>query len=226
MANQQLLDYVKRQSQQGVSKEELRKTLLTRGWSAHDIDEVFSVAHTGQHSPSTPQVPSPQPQAQQTSPETKQEESKKRGCLFWGLILLGVGITGTVIIGILAAVVLVAINPAAQLKKARNATRRNDAYQIQHYLDMYQVEKGSFPSELEELVPDYSSELPVDPETTDPYSYTVKEDGKDYELCVNFEAIEGDALAEECFVHSEYRSPGGGIRIPPDQIIQVNEEEN
>ncbi len=41
MANQQLLDYIKRQIDEGVSKEDTKSTLLQNGWSDVDIDEAI-----------------------------------------------------------------------------------------------------------------------------------------------------------------------------------------
>lgn len=42
MANQQLLDYIKQQEQQGVGGGEIKKTLLENGWQESDIQEAFS----------------------------------------------------------------------------------------------------------------------------------------------------------------------------------------
>jgi len=42
MVNQQLLDYIKQQLQQGISKEQIKSSLITNGWQARDIDEAFS----------------------------------------------------------------------------------------------------------------------------------------------------------------------------------------
>ncbi|XOB46799.1 MAG: hypothetical protein ACKKMV_01310 [Candidatus Nealsonbacteria bacterium] len=42
MINQQLLDYIKQQLRQGVSKEEIKNSLLTNGRQAKDIDEAFN----------------------------------------------------------------------------------------------------------------------------------------------------------------------------------------
>jgi len=44
MPNQQLLDYIKQQLAQGVSKEIISTDLLSRGWQKQDIDEAFSQA--------------------------------------------------------------------------------------------------------------------------------------------------------------------------------------
>ena len=47
MINQQLLDFIKQQSQQGVGNDEIRKSLLANGWQSVDIEEAFG----------TPQIP-------------------------------------------------------------------------------------------------------------------------------------------------------------------------
>lgn len=42
MINQPLLDYIKQQLQQGVSREQIKSSLLTNAWEAQDIDEGFN----------------------------------------------------------------------------------------------------------------------------------------------------------------------------------------
>jgi hypothetical protein len=42
MVNQQLLDYIKQQSQQGVNKEQIKSSLLANGWLASDVEEAFN----------------------------------------------------------------------------------------------------------------------------------------------------------------------------------------
>lgn len=42
MVNQQMLDYIKQQIQQGVSREQIKSSLLTNGWQAQDIEEGFN----------------------------------------------------------------------------------------------------------------------------------------------------------------------------------------
>lgn len=39
MVNQQMLDYIKQQTQQGVSREQTKSSLLSNGWQAQDIEE-------------------------------------------------------------------------------------------------------------------------------------------------------------------------------------------
>lgn len=42
MVNQQMLDYIKQQIQQGISREQIKSSLLTNGWQAQDIEEGFN----------------------------------------------------------------------------------------------------------------------------------------------------------------------------------------
>ena len=41
MVNQQLLDYIKQQSQQGINNEQIKQSLLANGWQNTDIEEAF-----------------------------------------------------------------------------------------------------------------------------------------------------------------------------------------
>lgn len=43
MVNQQLLDYIKQQLQQGTSKEAISSNLLTQGWQVSDIEQAFNL---------------------------------------------------------------------------------------------------------------------------------------------------------------------------------------
>lgn len=48
MVNQQILDYIKQQLQQGISKETISSNLLSQGWQQQDVNEAFAQA-TGQN---------------------------------------------------------------------------------------------------------------------------------------------------------------------------------
>lgn len=56
MINQQLLDYIKQQMQQGVSREKIKISLMANGWQAQDIEEGFNNINT-------PNIPSTYPAA-------------------------------------------------------------------------------------------------------------------------------------------------------------------
>lgn len=47
MINQQLLDYIKQQVQQGVGREQIKSSLMTNGWSSSDIEEGFNAIEPG-----------------------------------------------------------------------------------------------------------------------------------------------------------------------------------
>ncbi|MEX0595389.1 MAG: prepilin-type N-terminal cleavage/methylation domain-containing protein, partial [Candidatus Paceibacterota bacterium] len=85
-------------------------------------------------------------------------------------------------IGILAAIVLVAINPNRQLAQVRNAQRRADVNTIYKALEQYLIDTGSYPTgittemkdicinentinclNLGVLAPDYVAGIPIDP---------------------------------------------------------------
>lgn len=83
------------------------------------------------------------------------------------------------IIAILAAIVLVAVNPARQFAISRDTTRRNDLYQTLNALYQYSVDNnGNFPTQIDstfrdigstglnlatDLVPTYIPTIPYDP---------------------------------------------------------------
>jgi prepilin-type N-terminal cleavage/methylation domain-containing protein len=74
-------------------------------------------------------------------------------------------------IGILAAIVLVAINPNRQISLVRNATRRSDINTIYKALEQYLIDTGRYPLivntnncvDITKLVPDYLPAIPSDP---------------------------------------------------------------
>lgn len=42
MAMQQILDYIKKQVQQGASREQIKSSLMANGWQENDINEAFA----------------------------------------------------------------------------------------------------------------------------------------------------------------------------------------
>lgn len=95
MINQQLLDFIKQQSQQGVNREGIRNSLITNGWQASDIEEVFtSIDSQNQPSVQSPSGPSnPQPlQSFSTFPSQPQMKANKT-------LLAIISVIGMLVIG-------------------------------------------------------------------------------------------------------------------------------
>jgi prepilin-type N-terminal cleavage/methylation domain-containing protein len=107
---------------------------------------------------------------------------KKRGSKGFTLLEILLVIAA---IGILAAIVLVAINPNRQIAQVRNAERRSEVNTIYKALEQYLIEKQGYPAGITEteqdicinnnttgcvnlgvLVPDYVAGIPVDPSGT------------------------------------------------------------
>lgn len=101
-------------------------------------------------------------------------------------------------IGILAAIVIIAINPTRQLAQVRNATRVSDTNTLSKALNQYLIDNGSYPSgittsyveicaegvldctgfaDLESLTPDYLALIPSDPQSSGV--------GAGYEVAIN-----------------------------------------
>lgn len=98
------------------------------------------------------------------------------------------------IIAILAAIVLVAVNPARNFAQARDTQRRNDIYQVLNACHQFAVSNnGTFPPSITStqadigtsslnlaavLVPDFIPAIPEDPSTGDPATtgYTIYQD--------------------------------------------------
>lgn len=102
-------------------------------------------------------------------------------------------------IGILAAIVIVAINPNRQLAQVRNTTRTSDLNTISKAVEQYLIDVGAYPTSLtgtlqeicaqnasdctgyvdlqSELVPTYIAAIPQDPQVTG--------NGSGYEIAIN-----------------------------------------
>lgn len=105
-----------------------------------------------------------------------------------------------VVIGILAAITIVAFNGVQ--KQARDTERISEVKAMQKAIEMYRVEKGEYPLHtggvenagygmalIESLlVPEYIAALPREPNSTQPYQY-VRDKAKDsYAIRVMYES--------------------------------------
>ena len=134
-------------------------------------------------------------------------------------------------IGILAAIVLVAINPNRQIAQVRNAQRRSDINTIYKALEQYLIDNKDYPEgitgtpkaicnntvtpdcvDLEVLVPTYLAEIPTDPS------------GGVYEVYINSEnnriAVESkDAELNQGIVINPIAAQINNITCPNNYIL-------
>ena len=92
------------------------------------------------------------------------------------------------IMAILMAIAIVSYGPGQ--KKARDNRRTADLEKVRIALEMYRQEKGSYPTDINSLVPTYIQEIPIDPKSPDKkYCFTLN--NKTYELFAQMELTVG-----------------------------------
>lgn len=138
------------------------------------------------------------------------------------------------ILAVLAAIVLVAINPARQFRQANNSQRVSNVNAVLNAIGQYTVdEKGAIPSEIEDdndeiggtagsdfadlcdiLVPKYLPALPVDPSLSD-QSISENECAGNYITGYEVESEKGRIIVSAPFTEDE---DGGGTVVAAQQI--------
>jgi general secretion pathway protein G len=81
------------------------------------------------------------------------------------------------IIGILAAIAVVNVRNAQ--RKASEAALRDDLHELRKAIDDFYADKQRYPSDLNELVPNYLRKIPSDPITKQPDWDTVQDQPAD-----------------------------------------------
>ncbi|HEX6976968.1 MAG TPA: hypothetical protein VF185_01230 [Patescibacteria group bacterium] len=127
--------------------------------------------------------------------EEKKKDSGATGFLnkYWWVLLGGCGCIVVIpfVIAFVVGVLLVAVNPAAQINKAKDARRSNDQVHVQTALESYYIDKSVYPTSLDELVPYYMALVPVETDSqVAPYKYTVLDKGINYQFCVTYSSGE------------------------------------
>jgi len=115
-----------------------------------------------------------------------------------------------VVLGFIAFLVLALLlflNPAAQIGKARDAKRKSDLSKFKNILEDYYNDRKCYPENLSVLVPDYLEKVPLDPATKQPYVYH-REGCNKYWVYTKLEYEKDPVIAElGC---QEGCGPGGG----------------
>jgi len=96
------------------------------------------------------------------------------------------------ILGILAATLLVTINPLAQIQKSNDAQRKGDLESVQRALELYYNDNGSYPATLNwgNAWTPYINKLPKDPVST--YSFVYFSTGQAYYLYAHLQRGSSD----------------------------------
>jgi prepilin-type N-terminal cleavage/methylation domain-containing protein len=146
-------------------------------------------------------------------------------------------------IGILAAIVIVAINPLRQLGQARNAGRASDIRTIQQSLEQYSLFTGAYPIGITEdfqevcrtdavsctglldlsvLVPDYVARLPIDPQVSNPNGtgYEVAINPINNEVSVRSPLVE---LDRDLAINGFLDCPNGYVWVPGNPLYNTND---
>ncbi|HSX08901.1 MAG TPA: type II secretion system protein GspG [Candidatus Saccharimonadales bacterium] len=111
------------------------------------------------------------------------------------------------ILGLMAGVLLVTLNPSAQLQKSNDAHRKSDLEAIQRALELYYQDTGSYPasSVSYQIAPGgtavawgstswsaYIDPLPKDPIAANKYAYYSPAGGQSYYLYANLQRAGND----------------------------------
>jgi len=111
----------------------------------------------------------------------------------------GISITELLIVvaflAVMTVLLLVYLNPGAQLGKARDARRKSDLSKLKNVLEDYYNDKKCYPSGLGDLVSDYIGQVPTDPLTKDDYAYS-RSDCDTYRIYVELDYEKDPAIAE------------------------------
>lgn len=95
-------------------------------------------------------------------------------------VLLGLwGVLGWLILPVGAVILLLMINPAGQLQKAREAGNKSNLNILEMNIRSYEAVNRRYPMRLDDLIPEFLDELPVGN-----YEYKLLKNGMDYELCI------------------------------------------
>jgi len=111
------------------------------------------------------------------------------------------------ILVILAIMILLVLNPMTQIKKAHDGKRKADLVKFRNALEDYYNDHNCYPNELDELAPDYMSQVPTDPSPSQSYAYS-RPDCDTYRIYVSLEYEQDPTIAEAgC---ESGCGPGGG----------------
>lgn len=167
MLDQNAINYVQAQLTAGYSPESIQQALRQAGWSEADVLAAFQT-----------------PLSSTVSTEVPRPTHQRRG-LKITLIVLGIMLFIGLLIGVpmilITSMTVVSLDRASS--QADEVKRKSDLKQLQTAVELYFSNNNVYPSELNEVQPDYISNLPEDSVTEQPYYYESLLGGKDYKIC-------------------------------------------
>lgn len=177
MGNEALTAAITERFQRGQRRAEIRDALIKEGWQEQDIDDAIALIQKE----AIKQIPGfshffnwfDNPQTKSTLSSPKMTAFILAGC---SIFLVG-----------LLVVLYFTFDPFNTHAGQRDKQREADLGTLRTAMAKYFGEHATYPSDLSSLSPDVLEAVPRDPGTGADYKYTVLENGKNFELCINFE---------------------------------------
>jgi len=173
--SQDLVNAVQELVDKGVKEEDLKDYLVSQGWQEEAVDEVFKSI---KKSPSFWQQLPTYSYFQALDANTANLSPKAVSII--GLALM-------VLVIVIGYFIYLFMDPYAMQGTSRDEERQAMYDQLTIAINRYHDEKGVYPQTLGDLVPEFISKVPVDPETNIPYNYSLLDGGESYGVCIHFE---------------------------------------
>lgn len=176
MPAQELEDAVKILLNQEAKPEDIKLYLVEQGWQEQAVDEVLGKT---QKQPSFWQMLPTYKYYKELDARTANLPPKK-------VLAISAGLTVLVLAMIFSNYIFMNLF-SFQDANTRDKERDIVYQQLETALINYYRQNRSFPQNLNALVPDYITLIPVDPKTKVSYGYTLKPDGSSFSICVYYE---------------------------------------
>jgi hypothetical protein len=210
MVNEELEAIIRSKFQEGARRAEIREALLEQGYDEHEIDTAIShIQHDAIKS--LPVVAHFYQIIEDLENKTDHASPK-----FVAAVLAG---CFAVLLMIFAGLYYF-LDPLGIKTVERDKQRETDAVKIRTAIDAYRIAKGSYPSTLKDLVPEYLQSIPLDPKSGATYSYRSMNENRLYELCITFEVQPQQCLTPTADVSSQPMI----IVTPTPMLSEIGEE--
>lgn len=178
MTKDELISFIRERFQEGKRRSDIKEQLLQEGFFEEDVDEAMDqIQHDAVRQ--LPIISSVYKIIDDF--ESKSSLASPRNTV----ILMAVCVGSLILI---AAILYFVFDPLGTQSNARDVERRDDLAKIQTALEFYYQQNHSYPGSLNKLVPEYLTNVPLDPQTGQAYSYTLN-NSSEYVLCISYELV-------------------------------------